>query len=78
MEQRFKNFNSLEEIENPSGYLKQFVEQTNAEAFKKFEANGDLDALEYYLETEIIDFYYQKSLGIVNPDNFQLKYINKN
>ena len=78
MEQRFKNFNSLEEIENPSGYLKQFVKQTNAEAFKKFEANGDLDALEYYLETEIIDFYYQKSLGIVNPDNFQLKYINKN
>ena len=78
MESTFKQFRSMDVVENPSGYLKEFKKSMAGRSFELFYKSGDVEQLEEYLEKEIIDFYYKKSLGIVNPDNFELRYINKN
>ena len=78
MESRFTNFNALEDIEQPTSYLKEFIDLTSAKSYQMYDKNSDFNALERYLEEEIIDFYYKKSLNIANPDNFKLRYINKN
>ena len=49
-----------------------------SKAYKDFDTNEDIVRLEELLENEIIDFYYKKSLNTVNPETFELKYINKN
>ncbi len=78
MEVQFANYNSIEDIENPSGYLKEFKDRMSIKSYEMYDKNEDIDELEYFLEKEIIDFYYKKSLGITDPDNLELRYINKN
>ncbi len=78
MENNFSRFNEIEDIKQSNGYLKEFKDVMSIKSYKLYDKTGDLDELELYLENEIIDYYYKKSLGIVNPDNFELKYINKN
>ena len=65
-------------VEQPIGYLKEFKESMVAKAYENFDGNTDIEQLEFLLENEIIDFYYKKSLRAVNPETFELKYINKN
>ena len=48
------------------------------QAFLQYDNVADPTELENYLEIQIIDFYYKKSLNTVNPDLFELKYIDKN
>ncbi len=78
MENQFAAYDSKQASESPTGYLKSFKEKTAAQAFRQYDNSGDQTALEIYLEIEIIDFYYKKSLNLVNPDLFELKYIDKN
>ena len=78
MENRFSNFNTIEDIAKPTHHLKEFIALTSIKSYKMYNKTGDARALERYLEKEIIDFYYKRSLNIVNPDNFELRYINKN
>lgn len=78
MEATFKEFTSIEIVQEPTGYLKEFKQWASARSFELFDKTGEVQQLEDYLEKEIIDFYYKKSLGIVSPDNFELRYINKN
>jgi len=78
MESRFADFNSLEDIIKAKGNLQEFKKLTSTEAYKMYDKNENPSEIERYLEEEIIDFYYKKSLNIVDPDNFELRYINKN
>lgn len=78
MEKKFMDFTDIKVVKEPSGYLKEFKDSRVYEAFKIFDATADVMQLEVYLENEIIDFYYKKSLDLVDPENFELKYINKN
>ena len=78
METTFSEFKTIEVVEEPTGYLKEFKKSMSLRSFEIFDKTADIDQLENYLENEIIDFYYKKSLGIVSPDNFELRYINKN
>ena len=78
MEKQFSEFVGIEFIEEPTAYLKEFKEGVSSKAYKDFDANEDIVRLEELLENEIIDFYYKKSLNTVNPETFELKYINKN
>ena len=78
METTFSEFKTIEVVEEPKGYLKEFKKSMSLRSFEIFDKTADIDQLENYLEKEIIDFYYKKSLGIVSPDNFELRYINKN
>ena len=78
MEQQFSEFSSIEVVTQPIGYLKEFKDSMVAKAYENFDGNTDIEQLEFLLENEIIDFYYKKSLRAVNPETFELKYINKN
>ncbi|MGP1992021.1 hypothetical protein D9V96_009055 [Zobellia laminariae] len=79
METQFAEYTTKEDVVNPSGFLKEFKEANALKGFEIFEkSEGNVQKLEYFLENEIIDFYYKKSLNLVNPDLFELKYINKN
>ena len=78
METTFSEFKTIEVVEEPTGYLKEFKKSMSLRSFEIFDKTANIDQLENYLEKEIIDFYYKKSLGIVSPDNFELRYINKN
>ncbi|MEP2278199.1 hypothetical protein [Maribacter sp.] len=78
MEDRFADFNSLEDIIHAKGNLKEFKKLTSTKSYKMYDKNENPVEIGRYLEEEIIDFYYKKSLNIINPDNFELRYINKN
>ena len=78
MEARFAYFNAVEDVNNATNNLTEFKNLVSKKSYKMYDETGDANALERYLEQEIIDFYYKKSLKAVHPDDFQLKYINKN
>ncbi|WP_026809310.1 hypothetical protein [Arenibacter latericius] len=78
MEKEFAQYNSIAVVETPYGHLKGFMDRITTKAYRLYEKNGDLEKLEYLLENEIIDYYYKKSIGTVNPDAYELRYINKN
>ncbi len=78
MQQQFSEFVGMEVVVQPIGDLKEFKEIMASRAYKDFDVNADMERLEELLENEIIDFYYKKSLNTVNPETFELKYINKN
>ena len=78
MEEQFADFTSKETIERPIGFLEEFKSKMATKAYQRFDDSGDIKELETFLENELIDFYYKKSLKVVNPELFELRYINKN
>jgi hypothetical protein len=78
MQRIFTEFNSIDVVQEPDGYLKDYKRQASIKSFEIYDQSQDVDELKDYLENGIIDFYYKKSLGLVNPDDFELRYINKN
>jgi hypothetical protein len=78
MQRIFTEFNSIDIVQEPDGYLKDYKRQASIRSFEIYDQSQDVDELKDYLENGIIDFYYKKSLGHVNPDDFELRYINKN
>lgn len=78
MEKEFAQYESIETVENPVGHLKEFKDQIATRAYRLYEENNGPRELENFLEFKIIDYYYKKSIGIINPDAFELRYINKN
>ncbi|MFI8604807.1 hypothetical protein ACIGCP_10120 [Cellulophaga baltica] len=76
MEEKFAAFTTIDVVVEPEGFLKEFKKENTLEAYKIYDTNEDLEVLKTYLENEIIDFYFKKSLGIVNPEGFELKYMN--
>jgi len=78
MADRFANYTTLEDISEPKNHLKEFKESLANKAYKLYDKTESFSKLERFLEKEIIDYYYKKSLNIANPDNFELRYINKN
>ncbi|SIS40286.1 hypothetical protein SAMN05421766_101568 [Zobellia uliginosa] len=77
METQFAEFTSKEVIMKGTGFLQEFKQNKALKAFELYETTENQEKLEYYLENEIIDFYYKKSLKTVNPELFELRYINK-
>ncbi|SHI38587.1 TonB-dependent receptor [Pseudozobellia thermophila] len=77
METQFAAFTSKEKIAKGIGFLLEFKKKQALKSFELYEKTENQEKLEYYLENEIIDFYYKKSLKTVNPELFELRYINK-
>ncbi|MEO0525854.1 MAG: hypothetical protein AAFZ89_01440 [Bacteroidota bacterium] len=78
MEIQFLRYNDIKVVTRPGGYLREFKSNMSSKSYKLYDSEADLEKLENYLEEQIIDFYYKKSLEIADPDKFELKYINKN
>lgn len=77
MEVIFTDFNDSSVVEDPVGHLKEFKNKFELSAFKMFDKSETIEKIEDFLEYELIDFYYKKSLSIVNPNNYELRYISK-
>ncbi|XLS30560.1 hypothetical protein ACJD0Z_06975 [Flavobacteriaceae bacterium M23B6Z8] len=77
MEKRFEEYTSVNAVENPDKFLKEFKETEAANTYRKYEKESDVKKIELYLESQIIDFYYNKSLKETDPEDFDLKYIEK-
>jgi len=78
MQDQFLNYTKFEDIKTPIGYLSDFKSTMTKKSYQMYEKERDIENLKLFLEEKIIDFYYKKSLDLVNPDTFELKYINKN
>lgn len=78
MEKQFAEYSSIEDIKTLKGYLRDFKKEISVKSYKLYDRTGDLEKLQVYLENKINDFYYRKSLLVVNPDLFELRYINRN
>ncbi|QFZ54944.1 hypothetical protein FEZ18_09100 [Oceanihabitans sp. IOP_32] len=77
MEVIFTDFNDSSVVEDPVGHLKEFKNKFELSAFKMFDKSETIEKIEDFLEYELIDFYYKKSLSIVNPNQYELRYISK-
>ena len=77
MESEFYDFTSSEVVKKSIGYLGQFKKNNLVRSYRFHNKHPEPDALELYLEENIIDFYYKKSLEVVDPERLELKYINK-
>ncbi|MEX0274624.1 MAG: hypothetical protein AB3N16_09625 [Flavobacteriaceae bacterium] len=77
MEAQFSSFNDMTSVTQPKGYFIDFKNNMTIHSYKMYDKEPDSEKLELFLEEEIIDFYYKKSLLVVNPETFELKYINK-
>jgi len=78
MESIFLDFNNIQAVEKPTGYLKNFKKNNATKAYEIYNKTEEVKQMEDYLEAKIIDFYFKKSVNAVNPDTFELRYINKN
>ena len=77
MVSKFNTYNGMETIEHPDELLNQFIKKEKNNVFKLYDDNQDIKKIKLYLETQIIDFYYKKSLSEIDPNNFELRYLQK-
>ncbi|GMN04631.1 hypothetical protein MTsPCn5_00190 [Croceitalea sp. MTPC5] len=78
MQKQFENYVELADIQNAKGYLSDFKRNTSMELYQTYEKNKDIDELKLLLEIQFIDYHYKLSTDLVDPDTFELRYINKN
>ncbi len=77
MKKKFDKYTSIKAVTTPGELIATFKKQQAQKAFKMYEEEEDVKKINLYLESQIIDFYYHKSLEEVNPDKFELRYIDK-
>ncbi|GAA3509185.1 hypothetical protein GCM10022393_21770 [Aquimarina addita] len=77
MKKKFETYSNIEAVKNPDTWIAQFKKTESKKTFDLYEEEKDLEKINLYLETQIIHFYYNRSLEEVNPDTFELKYIDK-
>lgn len=77
LETKFYKYKGMISIKQPDVLLSEFKRKEKNATFKLFDDNQDIKNIKLYLETEIIDFYYKKSLSEIKPDSFELRYIEK-
>ncbi len=66
---------TLEKVENPDKFLKEFMEKEKENIFRMKDKGEEDQKIELYMISQIIDFYLKKSLTYTDPDTFHLKYI---
>jgi hypothetical protein len=77
MKKKFDTYTSIEAVKKPDSLIAEFKKHEAGNAFKLYEEEKNVTKINLYLEVQIIDFYYHKSLEEVNPDTFKLRYIDK-
>ncbi|MCF8716173.1 hypothetical protein JM658_15185 [Joostella atrarenae] len=77
MEVALYSYNSMNDVVYPDELLNEFKQKTSNKSYEIFAESNDLEKIKVYLELQMIDFYYKKSLEAVNPDAFKLRYIDK-
>ncbi len=83
MKKKFATYKTIDAIKKPDDFIASFKELEAQNSFRIFEQEKEdvekenVKKINLYLESQIIDFYYRKSLEEVNPEKFELRYIDK-
>ena len=57
--------------------MQAFKKKEADKVFRMYEKEKDVEKITVYLESQIIDFYYRRSLKETNPEKIELRYIDK-
>ncbi len=76
MKKRFEKYKDIDIIKNPDLLIMEFKKSEAINVFRMYTENN-IAAITPYLENQIIDFFYKKSLPEIHPDKLNLKYIDK-
>ncbi|TPN85263.1 hypothetical protein [Aquimarina algicola] len=76
MKDKFDKYKSYEIIENPDSLILEFKKKEAVNVFRMFEEN-QINKIERYLEDQIIDFYYKKSVPELDIKDLELDYLDK-
>ncbi|SHI65790.1 hypothetical protein [Aquimarina spongiae] len=76
MKGKFENYDTIEIVKHPDELMGAFKKSAAVHVYRLYNDNN-IAAIKPYLENQIIDFYYKKSLPEINPESFDLQYITK-
>ncbi|WP_160114629.1 hypothetical protein [Aquimarina sp. AU474] len=76
MKGKFEKYKSFDIVKNPDDFMKAFKKSEAVYVYRLYNEKR-IDKIEPYLENQIIDFYYKKSLPEINPEILDLQYITK-
>ncbi len=76
MQKKFENYQVSTVVKEPDQLIKEFKKTEAAKVFLLFKEKKTAE-IENYLEHQIIDFFYTKSIPEIDLDKFELRYINK-
>ncbi|MBW1294500.1 hypothetical protein [Aquimarina litoralis] len=76
MKEKFDAYKGINVVENPDDLITEFKKTEAGYIFSIFRKKS-VDEIKRYLESEIIDFYYQKAILEINTEELNLQYVNK-
>ncbi len=76
MKNKFEKYKNIDIIKNPDELMKAFKKTEAVHVYKLYIENR-IEKIKPYLENQVIDFYYKKSLHEINPEVLDLHYITK-
>jgi len=72
----FEKYKTGDIIKHPDALISAFKKSEALHVYRLFNQNK-IEKIKPYLENQIIDFYYKKSLPEIDPEVFDLQYITK-
>ncbi len=76
MKKKFEQYKSFDIVKNPDELMKAFKKGEAVYVYRLYIENNIIQ-IKPYLENQIIDFYYKKSLPEINSEILDLQYITK-
>lgn len=76
MKKKIERYRGMDAIKKPDDIIKEFKKVEAMNIFRMIEEKK-IKQINAYLENQIIDFFYKKSLPEIHLDNFELDYIDK-
>ncbi|GAA4276305.1 hypothetical protein GCM10022259_10290 [Aquimarina mytili] len=76
MKKKFEKYKSIDIVKKPDQLMMTFKKSEAISVYKMYNENR-IEKIPSYLENQIIDFYYKKSLPEINPEILDLQYITK-
>lgn len=76
MKQKFDGYKGINIVENPDELITEFKKTEAAYVFSVYKKQS-VDKIKRYLESEIIDFYYNKAISEINTEKLNLQYVNR-
>ncbi len=76
MKKKIERYRGMDAIKNPDEFIAEFKKAEAMNIFTMIEEKK-IDKINSYLENQIIDFFYKKSLPEIDIDKLELDYIDK-
>ncbi|WP_062060731.1 hypothetical protein [Aquimarina longa] len=76
MKKIIERYNGMDAVKKPDKFITEFKKIEAMNVFIMIEEK-EIDKINSYLENQIIDFFYKKSIPEIDPDKLELDYIDK-